>query len=440
MTRKSQIIVRLQAVGMAGLAALAIVVMSWWILQQQAAADWSAMGEGGCGVLSDALSRVSHGDTIMIMLAPRNSEGVVITKNITLQGGWSHGTNDCAGKADQVLTNTSGFTFHAPYSRSGLFHFAGNPVLMIGPQIISLTIQHLSLDQQGGPYPPRGGSISGIISNSAQVRLENLEIPQGGAVNAGGAMYLDVRGGSKLVISDSLFLTNTATTGGGLELHISGNSQAHIHHSVFRANSASGGNGGGARVVITSGHLTITNSLFDNNAALAGRGGGLAIEKRGTLTAYVTLINNTFSSNQAQNNADLYITGTNLITRVLTPRALLPLVMNQTYSGPFVEITNITLSGSTYVVSFQTFNFQPEYQSGQLHLHFFFNTVPPSQAGMPGAGPWKIYPTTVGGAAPSPFTGYTVGERPGGATQLCVLAANYDHSVQLNTGNCFNLP
>ena len=50
------------------------------------------------------------------------------------------------------------------------------------------------------------------------------------------------------------------------------------------------------------------------------------------------------------------------------------------------------------------------------------------------SGPWILY----GGA--SPFTGYGVGDRPGGATQMCILVANADHSVQLGTGNCVDLP
>ncbi len=101
-------------------------------------------------------------------------------------------------------------------------------------------------------------------------------------------------------------------------------------------------------------------------------------------------------------------------------------------TGPSAFITNITLNGNAYVVDFVTGNFTPALP-GQ-HVHFFFNTVAPEQAGVPGAGPWILY----GGG--SPFTQYTTADRPGNATQMCVLVANPNHSVQLNTGNCFNLP
>jgi hypothetical protein len=33
-----------------------------------------------------------------------------------------------------------------------------------------------------------------------------------------------------------------------------------------------------------------------------------------------------------------------------------------------------------------------------------------------------------------------VHDRPAQATQMCALVANADHSVQLNTGNCVDLP
>jgi hypothetical protein len=69
-----------------------------------------------------------------------------------------------------------------------------------------------------------------------------------------------------------------------------------------------------------------------------------------------------------------------------------------------------------------------------MHVHFFFNTVPPQQAGMPGSGPWILY------GGPRPFTGYKVTDRPSGATQMCALVANPDHSIRLNSGNCVALP
>jgi serine/threonine protein kinase len=101
-------------------------------------------------------------------------------------------------------------------------------------------------------------------------------------------------------------------------------------------------------------------------------------------------------------------------------------------AGPMVRITRITLSGSQYEVYYETTGYTPALP-GQ-HIHFFFNTVRPEDAGSPGPGPWELY------AGPVPFTRYGPGNRPAGATQMCALVANSDHSIILNTGNCVDLP
>jgi hypothetical protein len=43
-------------------------------------------------------------------------------------------------------------------------------------------------------------------------------------------------------------------------------------------------------------------------------------------------------------------------------------------------------------------------------------------------------------AEPNPFTGYGPGDRPSGATQMCILVANPNHSIVLSSGNCVPLP
>ncbi len=101
-------------------------------------------------------------------------------------------------------------------------------------------------------------------------------------------------------------------------------------------------------------------------------------------------------------------------------------------AGPFVQITSVTEENGRYVINFQPFGYTPTLPG--THIHFFFNTVTPENAGVPGSGPWKLY----GGS--SPFTEWTVADRPASATQMCALVANADHSIQMETGNCVNLP
>ena len=101
-------------------------------------------------------------------------------------------------------------------------------------------------------------------------------------------------------------------------------------------------------------------------------------------------------------------------------------------AAPRAQITGISEDNGRYVINFQTSGYTPALPG--MHVHFFFNNVAPENAGVPGGGPWKLY------GGPSPFTEYAVSDRPNGASQLCILVANADHSIQLGTGNCVNLP
>ncbi len=103
-----------------------------------------------------------------------------------------------------------------------------------------------------------------------------------------------------------------------------------------------------------------------------------------------------------------------------------------TPTGPYVIITEIRAEGNLYAVDYEVHNF-----TDSLHVHIFFNTVPPDQAGSPGSGPWKL---TWGSYGDPPFTQYTLANRPANATQMCALVANSNHSIQLNSGNCIDLP
>lgn len=103
-----------------------------------------------------------------------------------------------------------------------------------------------------------------------------------------------------------------------------------------------------------------------------------------------------------------------------------------TPTGPYVVITGIRVEGNLYAVDYDVHNF-----TDSLHVHIFFNTVAPDQAGSPGSGPWKL---TWGSYGDPPFTQYTIANRPANATQMCALVANSNHSIQLNSGNCIDLP
>jgi tRNA A-37 threonylcarbamoyl transferase component Bud32 len=99
----------------------------------------------------------------------------------------------------------------------------------------------------------------------------------------------------------------------------------------------------------------------------------------------------------------------------------------------YVRINDIQLdSDGNYLVYFDTFEFTPQLDS--YHLTFFFDTLPPEQTGSP-------YDTFYYmSASPPPFAKFNVSDRPEGATKICVLVANPDHTSRLDSGNCYPLP
>jgi hypothetical protein len=113
-------------------------------------------------------------------------------------------------------------------------------------------------------------------------------------------------------------------------------------------------------------------------------------------------------------------------TPAYTPTPTVP------YGVPYVRIDSITLDGNVYTVTYETFEYEPALPG--MHIHFFFDTVSVDNAGVPGQGPWYLY------GGPNPFMGYTTADRPQGATQMCALVANPDHSIQRDSGNCVDLP
>jgi hypothetical protein len=100
--------------------------------------------------------------------------------------------------------------------------------------------------------------------------------------------------------------------------------------------------------------------------------------------------------------------------------------------GPYVRINGITIKDGYYVVDYETFEYTEQLPG--THIHFFFDTVKPEQAGSPGRGPWILY------GGPRPFSKYKVADRPYNANQMCALVANPNHSVKLESGSCYDLP
>jgi WD40 repeat protein len=100
--------------------------------------------------------------------------------------------------------------------------------------------------------------------------------------------------------------------------------------------------------------------------------------------------------------------------------------------GLFVRINEITIEADLYIVEYETFEYTEQLPG--MHVHFYYDSVNEEQAGLPGGGPWIVY------GGPRPFKGYSVASRPVNAWQMCARVANANHSIILNSGNCYYLP
>ena len=454
MINQPDVSTRMRQLALVAMAAGVMVTVSLVVLQLSAEARFRAGGAKGCGTFINAVNQAEDGDTIVQMIPLKTTDGAVISKNIAVQGGWFP-TANCA-EENQVFTETGdlfagGFEFQAPQTRSILVYDQG-PVLTIDPVVVSVTVQHFDL-RQLSITTTLGGAISGVITGGAEVRLENLLISDSTVISGGGGIYFEVRGGSRLVISDSQLIASQVSqgSGGGFEIWVYDQSEVIIHNTQVSSNSVSG-TGGGGRIIVESGSVTVTNSSFFGNqastqrGAAAGSGDDLVIESLAAGPVRLWLNDNTFAKEPNLIGNGFSPGGNNF------PRTYLPVVINNyPPTTKFVQITDVRVSGSNYTVYFQPFNYAPVLPGE--HIHFFFNTVDPQYAGnQPDGSPctppggssgqckWKIYPSTNGGSAASPYTGYALAERPAGATQMCALVANPNHSIQPNSGTCYNLP
>jgi hypothetical protein len=277
-------------VGVAIVSALLVIVASLMLLVLNAEAKKVSGGPGCGGDLAQLLGVADNGDTIQVLAGSDwDSNDAVITKDVIIQGGWELVTGTC------ISTDTAGFQFVWPVTRSVIFNSQAGPVVRISETVHSLTIQYVDFFNSSGAGGFPGAAINGVISNSAQVRLDNVIIRDSAAITSGG-FYLGVHGGSQLILSNMQIINNSADEGGGFEIEVFDNSQVIIQNSSIATNTANSGNGGGGRIVIHSGTVTLAgNTFFNNNAS--GSGDDLSVEAGvGGGPAYLILQNNYFSS------------------------------------------------------------------------------------------------------------------------------------------------
>lgn len=117
-----------------------------------------------------------------------------------------------------------------------------------------------------------------------------------------------------------------------------------------------------------------------------------------------------------------------------------------------VLITDIQMQDGDYAIFFESCGFSIEHPEGiadpsleqfpRRHAHFYWNTLPLEDAGVPGDGPWNQY----GGPSPyliaelGPESALSIANKPADATQICSAISNEDHTIVADSGNCFDVP
>jgi hypothetical protein len=95
------------------------------------------------------------------------------------------------------------------------------------------------------------------------------------------------------------------------------------------------------------------------------------------------------------------------------------------------------------VATYATDGFEPAIEGSDAdhHLHFFFDTVPVEQAGVPGSGPWTVWDLDPDGNKVFRSSDLQPAGIPAEASQLCVVVAKHDHSLDDDPQpSCVDLP
>jgi hypothetical protein len=177
------------------------------------------------------------------------------------------------------------------------------------------------------------------------------------------------------------------------------------------------GGGGGSQAV--------AQSLVETQTVVAGTRDALAtaVSAR-TETAAAAVV----SASPTSTPTEAAPTQATLPTSTLDPNQPTPVPPGV----PYVLITGIQLDGDKYVVNYETLAFLESLNS--RHIHFYFDTILPEDAGVPGKGPYMMH------GGPRPFREISLFDTPPDATQMCALVANPDHTILTGSGNCVDLP
>jgi Zn-dependent metalloprotease len=333
-----------------------------------------------CLTINGALAKAAtSGDIIKVATGTYTGTGtdaVLISKSVTLSGGWNASFSAQTGKSTidgqnarrPLLINNSNtvainnFNFQNsfaqyPYFADGAIFVYGQltlsdstiqnnqnrAIMLSGPS--TLTLNNCIISNNVAQGSGHGGGIFTDSSNS-QVIINNSTISNNSALSDyGGGIF--IASGSSLTVNTSEIKYNQAINGGGIE----NQGTATINSSTIDHNTAtaSGGGiwGGG---ISNIGQLSILNSTISNNIS-RGFGGGIFSDGQ------VNIANSTISGNIGKTGGGFYSGdgGSTLNNVTITQNAAVGadslslgggVYMDQNNPFPFI-ISNSILAGNT---------------------------------------------------------------------------------------------
>jgi hypothetical protein len=250
-----------------------------------------------CATINGAIGKAADGDTIRVATGTYTGTGtevVLISKNVTLSGGWNAGftTQSGASTIDGQIARRGVVVNSDITATIGYFIVQSGYTSDLGGGIINLGTLTLANTIVSGNTALLGGG--GISNNNAGGDGPRLLILNNSVISSNSATHFGSSGGgvrngynSTIILNNSLVSGNTVASGGcgdgaggGIFIADSNDSIATLNNSTVSGNTSCNSGGG----IFSRGVLILNNSTISNNDITGGgNGGGISVENSVTL-------------------------------------------------------------------------------------------------------------------------------------------------------------
>ncbi|MDR3577870.1 MAG: choice-of-anchor Q domain-containing protein [Anaerolineaceae bacterium] len=265
------------------------------------------LNDSGPGSLRDAIANAASGDVITFQSGLNGtillSSGLVIAKNLTIQGPGASQVGVDGQNAVTVFTISSGSVNISELTIEHGVGISGGGINNAGTLLLNSDTISNNVSTGTPCGDPLGSQGGGGVYNSYSLTITNSLITNNSAGIGGGILNQD----GLTTLDYSTVSNNTVTPagkcldadGGGIFVYDGG---IKIDHSSFTGNS--GGEGGAIRQEnndVSNGNMSVSNSLFYNNTAVYG-GGAISLNAN----TDVTISNSTFYHNKASTGGAIF--------------------------------------------------------------------------------------------------------------------------------------